>query len=125
MTVRPRVRYRSLVLARRRWSCLAGVLPTGRTDAERFLAWQRWRHAHGLPARAYATVYGAGGGWTGGTKPQYVDFDSVLSLIALDGLVRDATARVVFAEALPDEDQAQVASARGRHVSELAVEVFG
>lgn len=126
VTRRPRVRYRSLVLARRRWAADAGMLPRGGTDAERFLAWQRWRRTHGLPPRAYATVYPAGAvGWAGGTKPQYVDFDSVLSLVALDGLLRDPAARVVITEALPDTDELHVRSSRGRHVAELAVEVRG
>lgn len=124
---RPRVRYRSLVLARRRWSCPVGVIrPTAGTEAERYLAWQRWRRAHGLPPRVFATVYEPdGAAWSGGTKPQYVDFDSVLSLVALDGLLRDPEARAVFTEALPDEDELHVVSAQGRHVAELAVEVLG
>ncbi|HST67802.1 MAG TPA: lantibiotic dehydratase [Mycobacteriales bacterium] len=124
---RPRVRHRSLVLARRRWSCpVEAIRPGGGSEAGRYLAWQRWRRTHGLPPRVFATVYEPdGGSWTGGTKPQYVDFDSVLSLIALDGLLRNPAARAVFEEALPDEDELHVASARGRHVAELALEVLG
>lgn len=126
VTRRPRVRYRSLVLARGRWAVDAGRLPSGGTEAERFLAWQRWRATHGLPPRVFATVHAAGAdSWAGGTKPQYVDLDSVLSLVALDGLLRDPASRVVFEEALPDEDELHVGSTRGRHVAELAVEVLG
>jgi hypothetical protein len=125
VTTRPRVRYGPLVLARRRWSALAGDLPRGGTEAGRWLAWQRWRRIHGLPPRVYATVHPVAGGWAGGTKPQYVDLDSLLSLVALDGLLRDPVARVVFEEALPDEDELHVRSPRGRHVAELAVEVLG
>lgn len=131
VTVRPRVAYRSLVLARRAWRCAAGALPAGGmpaggTDAERFLAWQRWRRAHGVPARAYVTVAAAGaGGWAGGTKPQWVDFDSPLSLLALEGMLRDPADRVLLEEALPDASGTHVVSDRGRHVAELAVEVLG
>ncbi|CAA9284290.1 MAG: Lanthionine biosynthesis protein LanB [uncultured Corynebacteriales bacterium] len=126
VTYRPRVTYRSLVLSRRAWRLVAAALPpAGGTDAERFLAWQRWRRAHGLPARAYVTVRQPGAGWTGGTKPQWVDFDSPLSLVALDGLVRDPAALVMFEEALPDTDDPQVVSEHGRHVAEFAVEVLG
>jgi hypothetical protein len=127
VTARPRVRYRSLVLARRSWSCAAAALPgrpPGVGDAGWFLSWQLWRRVHGLPARVFATVYG-GTAWSGGTKPQYVDFDSVLSLLALDGLLRDPAARVVLTEALPDADELHVRSDRGRHVAELALEVTG
>ena len=126
VTVRPRVTFRSLVLARRAWRVAASALPAGGTEAERFLAWQRWRRAHGLPARAYVTVRPPpGAGWTGGTKPQWVDFDSPLSLIALDGLLREPAAQVMFEEALPDTDDPQVVSEHGQHVAEFAVEVLG
>jgi hypothetical protein len=126
VTFRPRVTYRSLVLSRRAWRLVASALPpAGGSDAERFLAWQRWRRTHGLPARAYVTVRQPGAGWTGGTKPQWVDFDSPLSLVALDGLVREPEALVMFEEALPDIEDPQVVSEHGRHVAEFAVEVLG
>lgn len=121
---RPRVRHRSVVLARRTWACAAAALPARTaSDAEWFLAWQRWRRTHGLPDRVFATVHG-GPVWAGGGKPQYVDFDSVLSLVALDGLLREPGTRVAFAEALPDEDELHVVSDRGSHVAELALEVL-
>ena len=105
----------------------AGRRGPGSATRDWFLAWQRWRRTHGLPARVFATVHAPApdgtAGWTGGTKPQYVDFDSVLSLVALDGLLRDPGSRVAFAEVLPDEDELHVTSDRGRHVAELALEV--
>lgn len=127
VTVRPRVTYRSLVLHRRAWRCTAAALPLGAgTEGERFLGWQRWRRAHGVPPRAYATVAAADAtGWAGGTKPQWVDFDSPLSLLALEGMLRDPADRVLLEEALPDTDGAPVLSDRGRHVAELALEVHG
>ncbi|MEU4094289.1 lantibiotic dehydratase [Streptomyces sp. NPDC026673] len=130
VTRRPRVRHGSLVLSRRRWTADASALPlrpAGEDDADWFLRWQRWRRVHGVPARAFATVLpgeGGSGGWAGGSKPHYVDFDSPLSLLALEGLVKDPTGRVVLEEMLPAEDDLHVTSDRGRHVAELAVEII-
>ncbi|MGW3246227.1 lantibiotic dehydratase [Streptomyces sp. NPDC001070] len=130
VTTRPRVRYGSVVLSRRRWTAGASALPrrpAGEDDADWFLRWQRWRRGHGVPARAFATVLpaeGASGGWAGGSKPHYVDFDSPLSLLALEGLVKDRAGRVVLEEMLPAEDDLHVTSERGRHVAELAVEIL-
>ncbi|MET9878968.1 lantibiotic dehydratase [Actinacidiphila glaucinigra] len=130
VTTRPRVRHGSVVLARRRWTADATALPrraAGEDDADWFLRWQRWRRRHSVPARAFATVLpgaGAPAGWAGGSKPHYVDFDGPLSLQALEGLVKDPAGRVVLEEMLPAEDELHVASDRGRHVAELAVELF-
>ncbi|MFG2881182.1 lantibiotic dehydratase [Streptomyces sp. NPDC048297] len=153
VTCRPRVRHHSLVLQRRSWTAAPGRLPQrapGDTDADWYLAWHRWRVRHGLPARVFATVHeeaatggsgdtegtgagtgggtggggGVGGGWLGKSKPQYVDFDSPLSLTALDGLLAGKRARTVFEEMLPGEDELHVTSPRGRHVAELAVELL-
>ncbi|HEY3483689.1 MAG TPA: lantibiotic dehydratase, partial [Streptomyces sp.] len=141
VTARPRVRYRSLVLHRRSWTAAPGALPVrepGLDEAEFFLRWQRWRRDHGLPDRVFATVHQAGGEGAeegaeggpagfgavfGGSKPLYVDFDSPLSLIALDGLAGGARTRTVFEEMLPGEDELHVRSPRGHHVAELAVEI--
>ena len=140
---RPRLRHGSLVLHRRAWTAEPGSLPsadaagsgtgtgtgtgTGNGDAERYLRWQRWRRRHGLPDQVFARVRavpqdGGTGGWLGASKPQYVDFDSPLSLIALDALIAGRAVRVVFEEMLPGEDALHVRSAHGRHVAELAVE---
>lgn len=130
VTTRPRVRHGSVVLSRRRWTADATALPrrtAGEDDADWFLRWQRWRRRHGVPARAFATVLpgaGAPAGWAGGSKPHYVDFDGPLSLLALEGLVKDPAGRVVLEEMLPAEDDLHVTSDRGRHVAELAVELF-
>ncbi|MFJ4846596.1 MULTISPECIES: lantibiotic dehydratase [unclassified Streptomyces] len=132
VTARPRVRHGSVVLSRRSWTAEAAALPVrpaGQDDSGWFLAWQRWRREHGLPARVFATVHAprgaAGGGWAGGgSKPHYVDFDSPLSLVALEGLLKERAGRVVLEEMLPAEDDLHVRTARGRHVAELAVEMF-
>lgn len=133
VTARPRVRYRSVVLHRRSWTAAPGALPErepGMDDAAFFLGWQRWRHRHGLPDRVFATLHeqrdgGAGGFGAvfGGSKPAYVDFDSPLSLIALDALTGGGRTRTVFEEMLPGEDELHVRSPRGHHVAELAVEI--
>ncbi|WP_329173656.1 lantibiotic dehydratase [Streptomyces sp. NBC_01477] len=133
VTARPRVRYRSLVLHRRSWTAAPGALPVrepGMDDAGFYLRWQRWRRDHGLPDRVFATLHeqredGAGGFGAvfGGSKPQYVDFDSPLSLIALDALTGGGRTRTVFEEMLPGEDELHVRSPRGHHVAELAVEI--
>ncbi|MFF0383876.1 lantibiotic dehydratase [Streptomyces sp. NPDC004286] len=132
VTRRPRVRHHALVLQRRSWTAADGHLPLrapGTADADWYLAWHRWRVRHGLPARVFATVHeetadGQGAAWFGGSKPQYVDFESPLSLTALEGLLAGKRARTVFEEMLPAEDELHVTSPRGRHVAELAVELL-
>jgi len=132
VTVRPRVRFRSLVLHRRRWAVEPGALPArepGAGEAASFLAWQRWRRRHGLPERVFATVRpegpadGGAAAFGGAVKPQYVDFASPLSLLALEGLLAGGPARTVFEEMLPGQDTLHVRSPRGRHVAELALEI--
>ncbi|MFB7369533.1 lantibiotic dehydratase [Streptomyces sp. NPDC056222] len=127
VTRRPRVRHGNVVVGRRSWTALAEVLPAprpGTGEEEYYLDWQRWRRAHGLPDRCFATVSHPGRGPIG-AKPLYVDFDSPLSLSALDALVeRKPGTRVAFQEMLPAEDGLHVTSRRGRHVAELSVETF-
>ncbi|MEU1820108.1 lantibiotic dehydratase [Streptomyces roseifaciens] len=131
VTSRPRVRCGGLVLGRRSWTAPASALPAlggghGRDgDAALFLQWQRWRVRHGLPRRVFATVTPAAAApGADRTKPQYVDFDSWLSLTALEGLLKDPADRVVLREALPGEDELHAVSARGTHMAELAVETL-
>ncbi|GFH38040.1 lantibiotic dehydratase [Streptomyces pacificus] len=125
VTRRPRVRHGSVVLSRRSWSAPALALPPngrGRTQEDWFLDWHSFRRTHRLPDRVFATVTDGGARGATGAKPQYVDFDSPLSLAAFEATLRTAEARVVFREMLPDESALHVSSARGRHVAELAVE---
>ncbi|MGW7342391.1 lantibiotic dehydratase [Streptomyces sp. NPDC054854] len=120
---RPRVVHGDLVLGRRSWSTTAGELPArGAREAAHFLEWLRWRRAHGLPERVFATV--SAGPSALGAKPQYVDFASLLSLAAFEPLLREPGHRVVFREMLPDPGGLHTRSARGEHVAELAVETF-
>lgn len=126
VTRRPRVRHGNVVLSRRSWSLTAAALPPvgeSATRAEVFLAWRRWRLTHGLPARVFATV--SGGARSGaGAKPQYVDFDSPLSLTAFQALVTAPEDRIELRETLPSENGLHVFSERGSHVAELSVETF-
>lgn len=125
VTSRPRVRHGSLVLSRRSWSAPAAALPLHRAGAPEdgwFLDWHAFRRDHGLPDRVFATVSDTGARGATGAKPQYLDFDSPLSLSAFEALIKTPQARVVFREALPDEDALHTASGHGRHVAELAVE---
>ncbi|WP_145500717.1 lantibiotic dehydratase [Streptomyces sp. CFMR 7] len=125
VTTRPRVRHGSLVLSRRSWSAPATALPLHRAGAPEdgwFLDWHAFRREHGLPERVFATVSDTGARGATGAKPQYLDFDSPLSLTAFEALIRTPEARVVFREALPDEDALHTVSGHGRHVAELAVE---
>lgn len=131
VTSRPRVRHGSVVLSRRSWFAEAAALPrrpAGQQDADWYLGWLRWQREHHLPAQVFATVLpgeGASSGvWGGGSKPYHVDFDSPLSLVALEGLIKDRTACVRLEEMLPAEDDLHVRTGRGRHVAELAVELF-
>ncbi|OCC10069.1 lantibiotic dehydratase [Streptomyces sp. PTY087I2] len=125
VTGRPRVRHGSLVLSRRSWSAPAAVLPLHRPGAPEdgwFLDWHAFRRTHGLPDRVFATVSDTGARGATGAKPQYLDFDSPLSLSAFEALIKSPDARVVFREMLPDEDALPTVSGPGRHVAELAVE---
>ncbi|WP_247748460.1 lantibiotic dehydratase [Streptomyces sp. 4R-3d] len=127
VTRRPRVRHGSVVLSRRSWSAPAAELPLlapGVADDEWFLGWHRFRRATGLPDRVFVTVSDSGARGATGAKPQYLDFDSPLSLTAFEALLKTDGARVVFREMLPDEDGLHAVSERGRHVSELAVETL-
>ncbi|RKN06296.1 lantibiotic dehydratase [Streptomyces radicis] len=125
VTRRPRVTHGRLVLARRSWSAPATALPLrgrGVGEAEWFLGWHRWRREQGVPDRVFATVADSGQRGATGAKPHHVDFDSPLSLAAFEGLLKDAGARVVLREALPDEHDPGTAADDGGHVTELAVE---
>ncbi|MEV6076805.1 lantibiotic dehydratase [Streptomyces sp. NPDC052069] len=125
VTGRPRVRHGSVVLSRRSWSAPAAVLPLrkpGTAEDGWFLGWHGFRRAHGLPDRVFVTVSDTGARGATGAKPQYLDFDSPLSLSAFEALLKSPEARAVFREMLPDEDALHAVSARGRHVAELAVE---
>ena len=83
------------------------------------------RTRHGLPARVFATVHqqtadGEDSGLFGGSKPQYVDFDSPLSLMALEGLLAGARARTVFEEMLREVEKGEAQGIIAWHPDRLA-----
>ncbi|MEV1329442.1 lantibiotic dehydratase [Micromonospora costi] len=138
----PRIVHRDVVLQRRMWKLHPDHLPArpaGQSDADRFLAWQRWRRENGLPRRVFATPEGTrlapadreetGGGPQPGArpdhKPLYVDFDSHFSLQLLDATARAAGSRLVLTEMLPGRDEQVVRSGSGTYVTELTVELNG
>jgi Lantibiotic dehydratase, N terminus len=126
---RPRVSLAGIVLRRRAWRTTARDLPLTDASADdhtRLLAWCRWRRHHGLPVSAFARVAEPPDGThrPGVAKPQYVDFESLLSLIALEGLIKSTDATVVFAEMLPSAEQLVARSADGEHVTEFAIETY-
>ncbi len=147
VTYRPRVRHGGIVISRRSWTARAEALPRRCPDmsaGDWFVAWQRWRHQHGVPAQAFATLrvgVPSGPGGAKGTvdavetategggqpvrrqKPHYLDFDSCLSLQLFEHMLHesDATA-VVISEMLPSADGLHATSGRGAHVTELVVE---
>jgi hypothetical protein len=128
VTYRPRVRHGRIVLSRRSWTAAADTLPVrepGGTDEAWYLDWHRWRVAHGLPDRVFATRSGGPGApMLAGSKPQYLDFDSYLSLAAFDAQLKDRDGTVVFREMLPAGDELHATSERGNHVAELAIETL-
>ncbi|MDH6119753.1 lantibiotic dehydratase [Kitasatospora sp. GAS204B] len=132
VTRRPRVRHGALVLSRRSWCADATSLPVprpGDSQGEHYLRWQRWRRRHALPDQVFARIHphspsDEANTWTGPAKPHYVDFDSPLSLLALDHMLTHPTGQVVFEEMLPGEQALHVRSVRGHHVAELAIELI-
>ncbi len=136
VTVRPQVRYRNVIVSRKSWTAGAGALPGRRSDTPdsvRFLDWQRWRREHGVPSAVFVTAQHLSGdqekagdyGMSRLAKPQYIDFNSRLSLLILDSLLQDDETTVVFREMVPAEDGLSVTSTGGRHVAEMAVETYG
>lgn len=130
----PRVRYRNLVLVRRTWKLHPSYLPArsaAASEADWFLAWQRWRRDNGLPRRVFVTIDAARNDDENDRehaamrprKPQYVDFDSYFSLGLLEQTVRRADRRVVMQEMLPDADQLWLRTDEGSYVAEQTIEM--
>ncbi|MCZ2819833.1 lantibiotic dehydratase [Modestobacter sp. VKM Ac-2977] len=137
----PRVRHGDVVLVRKTWKTDPRRLPqpTGLSDAEWYLEWQRWRSRHDVPRHVFATL-SAGGeveqepdhgpdahdvakpGATRG-KPQYVDFESHYCLALLKEMVQQGASRLVLTEMLPGPGDLWVDSPDGAHVSEQTIEM--
>jgi hypothetical protein len=115
----PRVTIDRLVVSREAWRLPADVVfASGRDEAARFREARRWRRAHGMPRLVFART-------RPGTKPFFVDFDSLLSVEVLARTVRQAAATapeevVTVTEMLPTPDQMWLTDADGRrYASEL------
>ncbi|SOB86082.1 lantibiotic dehydratase [Streptomyces sp. 1331.2] len=125
----PRLMVGNVVLRRAMWMTRADRLPR-RADAETGAAWMlrtaAWLAEHGIPERCFVTVLdpaalgggGNGRGPSNDTKPNYVDFASMLLLLGLERRLAEPNAIVQISEMLPDPGQV-----RGEHVAEYIVEL--
>jgi Lantibiotic dehydratase, N terminus len=119
--VLPRVRLGNVVLQRRTWRIAPASLPerpAGVGDEQWYLEWRRWKREHGLPRHVFASLGGE-------HKPQYVDFDSFLSVQLLDTAARGTESTVVLTEMLPGPDELWLRDGDRRYVTELTVELDG
>ncbi|MFC0597290.1 lantibiotic dehydratase [Streptomyces palmae] len=121
VTFLPRIRLGEVVVQRASWHAPADRLPPavpGQSEAELFTAWRAWQRAAGLPRYVFASLGGE-------HKPQYVDFDSYLSVNLLETAVRRSASAVVFSEMLPGPEQLWLRDGWHRYVTELTVELDG
>lgn len=133
----PRIVWRDLVIARRRWIVPADEIPVphpGEQDADYFIRFNAWRHAAGLPDELFlhppapemepGQVNDYFGSYLSNRKPQYVAATGRLHCLHLRRLlVEQPGVDVVFEEALPaPRDALKVAG--GRHTSEVVVDFY-
>jgi hypothetical protein len=121
ISARPRVRYRNVVVHRRRWTLPAAALPghqPGDPETERLLTWRRWQQRNGLPDRVFGRFDADGHR----PKPHYADFASPASLALLDARAKEE-GQVRLEEMTPAPEDLYVTSPGGRHVAELAIEI--
>jgi hypothetical protein len=123
----PRLMVGNVVLRRAMWLTRADRLPR-RSDATTDAAWllrmAGWLSEHGIPDRCFVTVLDPAAlsqdrqGPSNDTKPNYVDFASMLLLLGLERRLAEPNAIVQITEMLPDPGQV-----RGAHVAEYIVEL--
>ena len=125
----PRLMVGSVVLRRAMWMTRADRLPR-RADAATDAAWMLrmagWLAEHGIPDRCFVTVLAPtslgqgenGQGPNNDTKPNYVDFASMLLLLGLERRLAEPNAIVQISEMVPDPGHL-----RGEHVAEYIVEL--
>ena len=126
---RPRLMVGDVVLRRAVWTMRADRLPR-RADATSDAAWMLkvagWLAEHGIPERCFVTVLDPAAAARGAnrqrpssdSKPNYVDFASMLLLLALDRRLVEPHAIVQISEMLPAPGQI-----RGECVAEYIVEL--
>ncbi|WP_316774209.1 lantibiotic dehydratase [Streptomyces sasae] len=125
----PRLMVGNVVLRRAMWMTRADRLPR-RADATTDAAWMLrmagWLAEHGIPERCFVTVLdpavlgqdGNGQGPSNDTKPNYVDFASMLLLLGLERRLAEPNSIVQISEMVPDPGHV-----RGEHVAEYIVEL--
>ncbi|HET7016102.1 MAG TPA: lantibiotic dehydratase [Streptosporangiaceae bacterium] len=131
----PRLQHGRVVLERARWYVPARELPVpapGESDADYFVRLNLWRTKAGLPPQVFC-VYSSL--WRDSRAertreaisrpgPYLVDFRSRLCVRALPKAIGDYGEVLAFEEALPEPGTDELAqSVRGRHVSELVVDI--
>lgn len=125
----PRLMVGRVVLRRAMWLTRADRLPR-RADATTDAAWMLkvagWLAEHGIPERCFVTVLDPaalaqgenGQGPSNDTKPNYVDFASMLLLLGLERRLTEPNAIVQISEMVPDPGPP-----RGERVAEYIVEL--
>ena len=125
----PRLMVGDVVLRRAMWMTRADRLPR-RTDAMTDAAWllklAGWLAEHGIPDRCFVTIIDPtalgrgenGQGPSNDTKPNYVDFASMLLLLGLQRRLAEPNAIVQISEMVPDPGHV-----RGERVAEYIVEL--
>lgn len=131
----PRLQHGRVVLERARWYVPAAEFPmpaAGEPDAGYFVRLNLWRTRAGLPPQVFC-VYSAI--WPKDRAertreaisrpgPYLIDFRSRLCVRALPKAIADYGQVLAFEEAVPEPGTGEVAqSGRGRHVSELVVDI--
>lgn len=133
----PRIVWRDLVIARRRWIVPAEEIPvpeSGEQDADYFIRFNAWRHAAGLPDELFlhppapemepGQVNDYFGSYLSNRKPQYVAATGRLHCLHLRRLlIEQPGVDVVFEEALPAPGDA-LEIAGGRHTTEVVVDFY-
>jgi hypothetical protein len=131
----PRLQHGRVVLERARWYVPAAEFPMpagGETDAGYFMRLNLWRTRAGLPPQVfcvYSTLWRESRAERtreaiSRPGPYLIDFRSRLCVRALPKAIGDYGQVLAFEEALPEPGTDELAqSIRGRHVSELVVDI--
>jgi Lantibiotic dehydratase, N terminus len=121
-SVQPRLQVDSLILGRRRWTFPSQLLKETwqGSDADAYMAVQRWRSKHGLPTKMFALERILHVRLGERTKPQFVDLSSPLCLSVLRPILESAGESLSFEEMLPGFEHLP----RDRHGAPWALEVL-
>ncbi|CAM3351886.1 lantibiotic dehydratase [Kibdelosporangium persicum] len=129
VVARPRVEVGRVVLQRARWVAREDAVPRrdkGETDANYWVRVTGWLRTNGIPLRCFVQMRTDEGpragnpfswGFSKSRKPVYVDFANWYLVAVFERMLAGAGNVVVFAEALPDPEEAE------SHVTEYLVEL--